>query len=141
MMIYTVDENVNSKQRNEIQIPPIEHSNPKKCTRYLLSFVIISISFIVFCCIIMAVMTASVFLKTNDLKDFYQKNRDLDSFFLNESSDLSNDQFKLERNMLGWLQNKIKKKIFGKQSNTYESSSNQYYDKYTPQGIIVKYFF
>lgn len=137
MMVYTVDENVNSKQPDELQVPPIEHSNPKKCTRYFLTFVVISISLIVFCCIIMAIMTASVFLKTNDLKNFYQKNRDFDSVFLNESSDLSNEQFKLERNMLGWLQNKIKKKLFGKQSNFYEPSNNQYNEKLNTQGIMI----
>lgn len=137
MMIYTVDENSSSKNRveqpvNELQVS----SNPKKCSRCLLSFIIISISFIVFCCIVMAIMTTSVFLKTNDLKDLYQKNKDLNFIFSNESTDLSSDQFQLERNMLGWLQNTIKQKILGNQPKKYLSSNNHYFTKYSPQGTI-----
>lgn len=126
MMVFSVDQHEQSSS-SKSQAPDIPSEFPpplpqavntnKQCSRCLFTFLIVAISLIVFCCIIMAVMTASVFLKTNDLKDFYMKNKDFEFLFSNNNTDTFNDQNKLERNLLGWLHSTIKKSFFNKKSD------------------------
>lgn len=129
-MIYTVDQDENKKinpsQTNEqINVNNRPQGQLKHfSSRCILFFAIISISIIVLCSIFMAIMTTSVFIKTNNLnQDIYLRNKDIE-LFLQNNTDPSNDPNKLERNVFGWIRDSFKKSFLKKGSN-----SNKYKEK------------
>ena len=87
----------------------------------------------------MAIMTTSVFIKTNDLKDFYMKNKELEFLLSNSSSEGPNDQNKFERNVIGWLQNTIKKSLFSRKQNNMNPEP-PYFSNYKPKNQGIKVF-
>ncbi|CAF0959695.1 unnamed protein product [Brachionus calyciflorus] len=137
MMVFSVDQHESPGSKDQstnsqtLQTPRIVQSN-KYCSKCLFTFLILSIGFIVLCCVLMAIMTTSVFIKTSDLNEVYSKNKELEFLLTNNNSDVLNDPNKLERNVLGWLQNKIRKSFFKNKDNNY-NTPNQYMSNSRPQ--------